>query len=209
MSTLPSQRCHIESANCFLGAALEEGARGSRAARKDTDMPASQKNVENGREGARQAADAMWRTTESMQRTAQSTLNTTKQEMQRAAEQFTEVLGLSDARAQELTRQSSQTIDAVTQCGAVLARGAQDISREWVKLAGDRLQRNLEGLKELAHCRTVPDLISVQTRLARENMEHMLSNGRRIAEMSLQVASEASQIAGRVEDSGSRSRRAA
>ena len=46
------------------------------------------------------------------------------------AEQFTEVLGLSDARTQELARQSSQTIDAVTQCGAVLARGAQDISRE-------------------------------------------------------------------------------
>jgi hypothetical protein len=99
-------------------------------------MPASHKNTEVAREGARQAADAAWRTTESMQRTAQSTLNTAKEEMQRAAEQFTEALGLSDARAEELARQSSQTIDALTQYSAVLARGAQDISREWVKLAG-------------------------------------------------------------------------
>jgi phasin family protein len=168
-------------------------------------MPASQKNTEVGR----QAAEAAWRPTESMQRTAQSTLNGAKEEMQRAAEQFTEVLGLSDARTQELARQSSQTIDAVTQCGAVLARGAQDISREWAKLAGERMQRNLEGLKELAHCRTVPDLISLQTRLARENMEHMLNNSRRIAEMSFEVVSEASQVAGRVEESASRPRRAA
>jgi phasin family protein len=172
-------------------------------------MPASHKNTEVAREGARQAADAAWRTTESMQRTAQSTLNTAKEEMQRAAEQFTEVLGLSDARAEELARQSSQTIDALTQYGAVLARGAQDISREWVKLAGERMQRNLEGLKELAHCRTLPDVIAVQNRLMRENMEHMLNNSRRIAELSLQVASEASQVTGRAEENASRARRAA
>ena len=172
-------------------------------------MPAAQKNTEVGREGARQAADAAWRTTESMQRTAQSTLNTAKEEMQRAAAQFTEVLGLSDARADELARQSSQTIDAVAQCGAVLTRGAQDISREWVKLAGERLQRNLEGLKELAQCRTLPDLIAVQNRLTRENMEHMLNNSRRIAEMSLQVASEASQVTGRAEENANRTRRVA
>jgi phasin family protein len=171
-------------------------------------MPASQKNSEVGRQVARQAAEAAWRTTENMQRTAQSTLDGAKEEMQRAAEQFTEVFGLSDAKTQELARQSSQTIDAVTQCGAVLARGAQDISREWMKLAGERMQRNLEGLKELAHCRTVPELISLQTRLARENMEQMLSNSRRIAEMSFEVVSEASQVAGRVEGAGG-ARRAA
>jgi hypothetical protein len=172
-------------------------------------MPASQKNTEVAREGARQAADAAWRTTERMQQTAQSTMNTAKEEMQRAAEQFTEVLGLSDARAEELARQSSQTIDALTQYSAVLARGAQDISREWVKLAGDRMQRNLEGLRELANCRTLPDLISVQNRLMRANMEHMLNNSRRIVEMSLQVASEASQVTGRAEENASRTRRAA
>jgi phasin family protein len=97
----------------------------------------------------------------------------------------------------------------VAQCGAVLTRGAQDVSREWVKLAGERLQRNLEGLKELAQCRTLPDLIAVQNRLTRENMEHMLNNSRRIAEMSLQVASEASQVTGRTEESASRTRRVA
>ena len=158
-------------------------------------MPVSQKNNEMGREGARQAAEAAWRSTETMQRTA--------------TEQFTEVLGLSEARAEELARQSSQTIDAVTQWGAVLTRGAQDISREWFRLAGERMQRNLEGLKELADCKSLPDLLSVQSRLARENMELMLDNSRRIAELSLQVASEASQVTGRAAEHASRARRAA
>ena len=71
------------------------------------------------------------------------------------------------------------------------------------------MQRNLEGLKELAHCRTLPDVLSLQTRLARENMEQMLNNSRRIAELSLQIASEASEIAGRAEEHASRARRAA
>jgi phasin family protein len=171
-------------------------------------MPVSQKNNEMGREGARQAADAAWRTSETMQRAAQSTLSTAQQEMQRAAEQFTEVFGLSETRTEELARQSSQTIDAVTQWGAVLTRGAQDISREWFRLAGERMQRNLEGLKELADCKTLPDLMSVQSRLARENMELFLNNSRRIAELSLQVASEASQVTGRAAEH-SRARRAA
>jgi hypothetical protein len=43
----------------------------------------------------------------------------------------------------------------------------------------------------------------------RENMEHMLNNSRRIAELSLQVASEASQVTGRAEENASRARRAA
>jgi phasin family protein len=172
-------------------------------------MPASQKNNHVGREGARQAAEAAWRTTEDMQRTAHSSLSTAREEMQRANEQFSEVLGLTNASADEIARQSSQTIEAVTQYGAVLAKGVQEISREWAKLAGDRLQRNLEGLKELAHCKTLPDVISLQTRLARENMEQMLSNSRRIAELSLQVADEASQVAVRADEHASRTRRAA
>jgi hypothetical protein len=172
-------------------------------------MPASQKNNHVGREGARQAAEAAWRTTQNMQRTAQSSLSTAREEMQRATEQFSEVLGLNNASADEMARQSSQTVEAVTQYGAVLAKGVQEISREWVKLAGDRLQRNLEGLKELAHCRTLPEVISLQTRLARENMELMLNNSRRIAVLSLQVASEASQVAGRADEHASRTRRAA
>ena len=87
-------------------------------------MPASQKNNHVGREAAQQAAEAAWRTTGNMQRTAQSSLNTAREEMQRATEQFSEVLGLTNASADEMARQSTQTVEAVTQCGAVLARGA-------------------------------------------------------------------------------------
>jgi len=115
------------------------------------------------------------------------------EEIQHVTEQFTEFLGLSEKKTQELASETSKAMDAVTHCGAVLAQGAQEISREWMKLAGDRLQRNLEGLNELAQCRTVPEIISVQSRLMSANLEHMLRNSRRIAEISLQVVSEAGQ----------------
>ncbi len=162
-------------------------------------MPASQKSTDTSRAGTHKTADVAWRSFENAQQATQSTLNTAGEEVHRTVAQFTDLLGLSKAPTEELARQSSRTIDALTQCGAVLAQGAQDISREWVRLAGDRLQHNLEGLKELAHCRTLPDLISLQSRLARENFEHMLSNSRRIAEISLQVVSEASEITAQAE----------
>src|SRR6266540_2762708 len=110
---------------------------------------------------------------------------------------------------ENLQRTAQSTLDTMAQCGTVLARGAQEISSEWIKLAGNRLQRNLQGLQELAHCRTVPEVVSVQSRLVRENMEQMLNNSRRIAEISLQVTKEASEVAKRDKENTSRVHQAA
>ncbi len=172
-------------------------------------MATSQKNSEAGRERTRKTADPTWRTSENIQRAAQSTLDAANEGVRRTTEQFTEVFGLSNATAEQVARQSSQTVEAMAQCGTVLARGAQDISSEWIKLAGDRLQRNLQGLQELAHCRTLPEVVSVQSRLVRENMEQMLNNSRRIAEISLQVTKEASEVAKRDKENTSRVHQAA
>lgn len=148
----------------------------------------------HGLESARHAAGADSRGTE---------------EVQRVTEQVTELLGLSETKTRELARASSKATDVMTHCGAVLAQGAQEISREWMKLAGDRLQRNLEGLTELAQCRTVPEFISAQSRLMSANLEHMLNNSRRIAEISLQVVSEAGQATTEAASKADHARRAA
>jgi phasin family protein len=147
---------------------------------------------------------------ETVQQAVQSSLNMAAQVAERSVEQFTSIFGLSDERAEETAQQSSRNIEAIAECNTVLARGFQDISREWVSLAQDRLQKNLDGFNALLRCRSLQDMIAVQSTLVRDNLEQMLGNGRRIAEMSVQVANEAAQkITAQAEENAKRARRAA
>jgi hypothetical protein len=83
----------------------------------------------------------------------------------------------------------------VAQSGTALARGLQDVSREMFELSQKRLQRNLEGFNQLARCRSVADLVVAQSSLIRDNLEQTLDNSRRIAELTIQMADEATRSA--------------
>ena len=79
-------------------------------------------------------------------------------------------------------------------CHPDVLAGVQDVSREWFELSQKRLQKNLDGLSSLAQCRSVPDFMAVQTALIRDNLEQTLDNSRRMAELTRQLADEASRI---------------
>ena len=79
------------------------------------------------------------------------------QSFQNASDQFARTLGFSGEEGERLARQSRQNVEAITTFGTVLTQALQDTSREWYGLAQKQLQRNLEGLSKLAHCRSVQD----------------------------------------------------
>ena len=56
-----------------------------------------------------------------------------------------------------------------------------------------RLQRNLDGLQALARCRSMTDIVEVQSSLLRDNLEQTVENSRRIAELTIQMADEATR----------------
>ncbi len=112
---------------------------------------------------------------------------------QRLTEQVVQLFGFSGERGQELTRQSSHNIEIVTETSAVLARGFQDLSREWLGLMQERLQKNVDGLVALARCRSLQDYLALQSELARNSLEQTVEGTRRLAELSTRVAAEASQ----------------
>ena len=72
-------------------------------------------------------------------------------------------------------------------------RGVQDVSREAFELSQKRLQTNLDGLSQLARCRSLSDFIAVQSSLLRENLEQTLNNSRRLAELTMHVTGEATR----------------
>ena len=94
---------------------------------------------------------------------------------------------------EDLTRQATENLAAITETGSVLMRGFQDVSREWLELTRERLRKNAEGMTKLTQCRTLPDLAAVQSDLARDNLNQIIDLTRRIAERSMQVADEAAK----------------
>jgi hypothetical protein len=92
-----------------------------------------------------------------------------------------------------VTRQASENLGALAETGTVLARGMQDVSREWLTLSQHGLQKNIEGLTRLARCRSMQDFVAVQSELMRNNWHYMIDVSRQIAERSIEVANEAAQ----------------
>ena len=129
--------------------------------------------------------------------------------IERVTDQFTNVSGFSGPNAEELARESSHHIEAVSQASTVLVRGFQQVSHEVFELAQERLKRNTEALTRIAQCRTVQDLVAVQSGLVRDNLQQLLDATRRVAEVSLRSAEEATKTIEAEDRKNSRNRRAA
>lgn len=137
-----------------------------------------------------EGAQTMART---MQETMEHSLGAVSEMARRSTEHAVRLFGLPSGNAEDLTGQTSENLRSVTQSGTALARGLQDVSREVFELSQKRLQRNLDGLNQIASCRSVADLVAAQSSLLRDNLEQTLDNSRRLAELTIQVAEEATR----------------
>ena len=146
-----------------------------------------------GEQTARAGADIANRSTETARDTVQAGLNTASETFQRMSDQVTKVLGFNGPQSEELTRRSSQNLQAVSQASTVLARGAQEVSREVIHLVQDRLQKNVEAVSRIAGTRSVQDFVAVQSDLMREGLQQVIDTNKWVAELSVRVADEAAR----------------
>jgi hypothetical protein len=130
---------------------------------------------------------------ETTQDALRSGMTSASENARRFTDQVTQAYGFSGEKREELTHQTSQNLEVISEAGALLTRGFQDISRAWFNLMQESLQKNLDGFNALARCRSVPDFLAVQSGLIRDNLEQTIESTRRIAEVSSEVASEANQ----------------
>jgi phasin family protein len=155
-------------------------------------------------------ADVTRQAAETTQETIRTAVDTASRAFQSSAEQIARSFGISGEQGEDLARKSTDNLEAITECSAVLVRGFQEISREWLSLAQHRLQKNIEGVQSLASCQSVQDVVAVQTGLLRDNIQQVVENSRQIAEASMKVADEAAQtLTGPKKGGSHRIRRAA
>ena len=131
--------------------------------------------------------------TETAQDALRSGMTSASESARRFTDQVTKAYGFSGENREELTQQVSQNLEAISEAGALLTRGLQDVSRTWFGLMQESVQKNLDGFNALARCRSVPDFMAVQSDLIRKNLEQTIQSTRRIAEVSTRMADEADQ----------------
>jgi cytosine/adenosine deaminase-related metal-dependent hydrolase len=82
------------------------------------------------------------------------------------------------------TTQSVQSVRAISEAGAVMARGAQEASRTWMEMAEEGLRSNLEALNRMAVCRSVQELVELQSDLMRANLNRAIDASEALARSS-------------------------
>lgn len=128
-----------------------------------------------------------------MQEVVESSFNIFSELARHSTGQAMQMFGRPNGGTQELATEASQNFRVAAQSSTALVRGLQDVSREVFELSQRRLQTNINGLSTLAQCRSMTDLVAAQASLIRNNVEQTVDNSRRIAELALQVADEATR----------------
>jgi len=144
-------------------------------------------------EPVRAGAEGAQRVARTAQDTLQAGVGSATEAAQRTTDQLIGFAGFSGQQAQGWAQQSSQAVEAMARATTVLSRGAQEISREWFTLSQERMQRNIEGLTALTQCRSIPDFLTIQSELVRDNFQRTIDNSRSLADVSVRVAQEAAR----------------
>lgn len=145
-------------------------------------------------QATRAGADIARRGAETVQETLQSGLSTTMKTLERMTDQFTKALVFAGPQAEELAGRSSQNFEVACQASTILAKGAQEISQEWLRLVQDRLEKNVSVLNRLASCRSLQDVVAIQSDILRDRLGQVVESSRRIAEVSMRATDEATRI---------------
>ncbi len=83
-------------------------------------------------------------------------------------------------------------VEAVLTSGAILAKGAQDLNNVWLGLAQASVEDAGGAAKALFGCKTLPEVVEVQTGLAQAQYEKLVAESRRLSTMSAKLAENAS-----------------
>lgn len=92
-------------------------------------------------------------------------------------------------------------VDAFMKSSAVLAKGIQDFNALWFDLARISMEESIAASKAMLGCKTLQQVVEVQTDLARNNYDRLVSETRKMSDMSVKVAEGTIKpLAGRVNE---------
>jgi phasin family protein len=99
----------------------------------------------------------------------------------------------------EIASLGKENMDACVESGNIVAKGFENLSKEWMSFAQASLDSQVAMSKQLFGVKSFREAIDVQTSYTKSSFDTVLSEGTKLAEMSVKVANEAmTPIQGRV-----------
>lgn len=89
--------------------------------------------------------------------------------------------------------QSREGIEAIVESGNIAADMSRAIAGEVIRFANETFSDNIEISKEIFDCKTVSDVVEMQGKLIRSNMDHFFNQTDRLSEMFFQFAADAAE----------------
>ncbi|GEM_PF-2719815 len=172
---------------------------------------AAQQAINEGLHGGQEAADATRRVNETAadqsKRSAESAMDATRnvaqfgrEQAQRTAaaaeqgvKQAADVIGAAGKSYGEIAEHSRGNVEAAMQSSARIARGLQEMGWEVARFSQDSLRSGLRVASEMMHCRSIEDMVEVQSHFVQESLDRVLDQQTRILRLSRTTADEAEQ----------------
>lgn|SRR5215467_13870563 len=123
----------------------------------------------------------------------QSTADLSSSITTRSADHFGRALGLTGDEAQMASRQSSRNLGVILQSNEHLSRGMSKISAECLVFLQSSIERWMDQWERLLRSRTPQEFAAVQTDVVREQLAGAIDGTRRVAQISVQAADEATR----------------
>jgi phasin family protein len=142
---------------------------------------------------ARAGASAVQRHAETAQQTWESGSEAAADWARRSMEQFTRAFGIPGEEAEKAMEQSSRNLRAIAQSSSVFTQGVQEVSREYIDLMRKSAAYNVAWLSAFAQNRSPQELAAAQSEIIRDGTRDVIEATRRIAEVSVRLADEATQ----------------
>jgi hypothetical protein len=112
-----------------------------------------------------------------------------KEREREAPRQRTESFAEIGRKEKEQTATGQQgALNGTLPIGSALANGAQEITSAWARYAEDLMRNTSEASQALLRARNFPEILEVQTRLLRNNLQTFLEQSARVAEAASRMA---------------------
>lgn len=175
-------------------AAPEIGARqvkeGARVAEAVAD-----KTAEATRAATKANADFLRTQIEATQQAVRSSLEAGISSFDGISQNLNRVFGVATPD-RDLAEKSAQNIQAVSRASSELAKGAHAVARAWFEAPQMAARTHLEAFSQLASCRSVQEVVTLQSNLLRDGLQQAIERGDAIARAhanAIQAATQAIQ----------------
>jgi hypothetical protein len=177
----------LEAARAAADAGVRQVKNGVRAADAVAD-----KTAEAGQAAAKANSEILNSQIETAQQAVQSGLEAGMRSLEGMTQTCMRVFGAATPNP-DLAEQSAQNVQAVSQASNALAKGAQDASRLWFDLTQRAVRTNLEAMGRFASCRSMQELMTLQSNLMRDNLQQAIESGEAMTRASSEAIREATR----------------